>query len=235
LADRLGATEKLASFADIGGVGAATVEGHRGEVWRCGSCMVALGRRHVYEGNDDPMMALVSWLAGQGISDLVTISAAGALRGEIPPESVTVVRDTIDLQFHQALGRRREAASVAATDPEPRLVIDQTLAARIETAAEAARVPYSRATLVSVPGPAFETVAEVQMVAEMGGDVVSMSALPELRAAQATGLRAGVVAVVTNPATGVGAHWAGHAGVLEAAGRSVDRLVRIITQLVDIY
>ena len=69
-------------------------------------------------------------------------------------------------------------------------------------------------TYVSVSGPQFETPAEVAWLAGYG-DVVGMSAAPEVRAAAATGVECCLLALVANVAAAVGSH----ADVLAAGGR----------------
>ncbi len=69
-------------------------------------------------------------------------------------------------------------------------------------------------TYVSVCGPQFETPAEAAWLSRLG-DVVGMSAAPEARAAAASGVECGLVALVANVAAAVDSH----EDVLAAGGR----------------
>ena len=88
--------------------------------------------------------------------------------------------------------------------------------------AEAARVAAAlgagatggAGTYVSVCGPQFETPAEAAWLSRFG-DVVGMSAAPEARAAAASGVECGLLALVANVAAAVDSH----EDVLAAGGR----------------
>jgi purine nucleoside phosphorylase len=90
-------------------------------------------------------------------------------------------------------------------------------AARL-TAALAA-LPARRGTYVALAGPQFESPAEVRWLARYG-DVVGMSALPELRAARAAGASCALIALVVNRAAEVGSH----EDVLAVSGRLAGAL-----------
>ena len=56
-------------------------------------------------------------------------------------------------------------------------------------------------TLASLSGPTYETPAEYRMVRKLGADVVGMSTIPEVIAAQHAGIRVLGLSVVSNVAT----------------------------------
>ena len=94
------------------------------------------------------------------------------------------------------------------------------------TAAEAAAVaavvmpaPGRTGVYVAVAGPHFETPAEVAWLARHG-DVVGMSAAPEVRAARAAGAACCLLALVVNRAAAVGSH----EDVLAVGGRLAGTL-----------
>ena len=217
------------SFSDIDGVGACTVAGHAGEV-REGTlggrpCVWVLGRRHGYEGQSAAMLRLVDWLASRGVTHLLVTSAAGALHGSLSPGEIVVARDIVDRQ------NRRWSDASRPGRPDARLALDPGLVAALERAATRAGVAWHRGTLVCGSGPAYETAAEVRYLQESAGDVATMSAAPEVIAANRIGLPVAVAALVTNAATGIAPSTLSHAEVLNIGQQSVGQVGAIVRQL----
>jgi purine-nucleoside phosphorylase len=111
-------------------------------------------------------------------------------------------------------------------------MIDPGLCKKVEAAAKRAGVTLRRGTIVCAAGPTYETPAEVRWLQELGADLATMSAAPEVDCAARLGLRSAVIAAVTNPATGISHSVPGHDEVVEQAGRVAAVLGRIIKQLI---
>jgi len=234
-------TRDVVAFESIG-LGAPTVDGHRGEVRICetlgAGLVLVLGRRHFYERAHDKMDRLVEWLVEQRTTDLISISAAGSLQPEAPTGEFVVVSDIIDLQHRlqfavSPAGSLRDSADAGMARPSPRgrMHIDPGLTGQIEAAAVRTGVGWSRGVLACGAGPTYETHAEVRWLRGSGADLVTMSAAPELAAANRYDLRTAVLAVLTNPATGIRRAVPGHQEVLDAAGHAVGALASVIVEL----
>lgn len=227
-------------FEDIEGVGACTVAGHGGAVCvgEIGPVPLALvrGRRHVYEGGRFGMAALVRWLSENGIGDVVTVSAAGSVRGAVYPGQLIIIKEIIDLQNRDYLQPRlREGGGGDCPDravARSRPVLSSRLARGLEAAAARAGVGLARGTVACVPGPAYESPAEIRALQALGADVVTMSAAPEVQLAAALGMEVAAVAAVTNPGTGIGLEPPNHGRVLEAAAAMSRSLGDVLAELV---
>lgn len=240
LADLLPASGAV-PFDALDGVGACTVHGHAGEIreGRIGGreCLLVLGRRHVYEGEPDRVEHLVAHVARRGAGALLVTSAAGALHRGLHPGELVVVRDLVDRQNRELLSRRAAAGSAkpGAAHPGHRgMTLDPALTRRVERAATTARVAWHRGTLVCGSGPPYETVAEVGALQRAGGDVATMSAAPEVVMANRLGLPVAVVALVTNPCTGVESARPRHDEVLAVGSQAARDLGALLVQLIDI-
>jgi len=177
---------------------------------------LACGRVHAYEGwSAERLEAAVRSLAGLGVRRLVLANSCGDLRAEPGSGDVVVCEEVVDLQ------------APPATEEPPRLPVCPRLAC--ERVADAMRGSWRVRTgrYVSVCGPQFETPAEVAWL-RGHGDVVGMSAVPEVRAARATGVECCLLALVANVAAAAGSH----GDVLAASGRLGERLAAVLTEVV---
>lgn len=225
--------ERALSFADIPGVGSATVAGHAGEVLSGTidgrSCQLILGRRHFYEGDATPIRSLISHVANQGAKTLLVTSAAGSLRRFIRAGDLVVIHDLIDRQNRPVLAASKQVTHAVATRG---ITVDPHATHVFETAATEARVPWQRGTMMCTSGPLYETMADVEACQYADADVATMSGAPEVTFANQLGLPVVAVAVVTNPCTGIDASVPTHAEVLEAAAWASIGLGRAIRQFI---
>lgn len=168
---------------------------------------LACGRPHGYEGwsrveLERPVRDLVTAGAGR----VLLTNSCGALRPEVAPGAIVACAEVVDLQ----------APPVVAVPPRMPVCTPEEAAA---VAASLAPAPARVGAYVAVAGPQFETPAEVEWLAGYG-DVVGMSAVPEVRAARAAGAGCCLLALVVNRAAAVGSH----EDVLAFAGRLATSL-----------
>lgn len=124
-----------------------------------------------------------------------------------------------DAAAEEAAAEEVAAEDAAAKDAVAEDAVAGDAAAHRATTGEHANPPRAvhRGVYGGVLGPSYETPAEIRMLAFAGADVVGMSLVPEVIAARALHLRVAAVAVVTNPAAGIGAQRLAHAEVVSAA------------------
>ncbi|MEY4177521.1 MAG: Purine nucleoside phosphorylase 1 [Planctomycetota bacterium] len=159
------------------------------------------GRVHLYEGYEPAEICFpLEVCARLGARTLVVTNASGGLNPRLASEEVLVVSGHIDL-----MGRRAREAAMAADNSlatrSPTGCYDRQL---IELALSVARregFPASEGTYVGMSGPNYETRAEYRFLRRIGGDVVGMSTIPEVRTARRLGLRCLALSVVTNVAS----------------------------------
>ncbi len=167
------------------------------------------GRVHIYEGYSPAQVCFpLEVCARLGAQTLVATNASGGLHHRLASEEVVVVSGHIDLMGRQALDSAlsaepsaEPAAGMSLATRVPVGVYDRRL---IELALAVARregFPASEGTYVGMSGPNYETRAEYRFLRRIGGDVVGMSTIPEVRTARRLGLRCLVLSVVTNVAS----------------------------------
>src|SRR4051812_42637858 len=213
-------------YAELPGFPSPTVPGHAGRLafgrLRGLPLLVFRGRIHLYEGHGAAASALpsvVSWALGARA--IVLTAAVGSLVPEIPPGSLAVCADHINLLREDMLrGWTREDGSPAFVDLSA--VYDDELAA---VAGAGSSAGFARAVYAAVPGPSFETRAEAEYLRRIGATVVGMSLVPEAVPARALDLR---VLGLLSVANAVGVE-VSHDAVLEAGRKGADAIGSVLT------
>lgn len=190
----------------------STALGHRGRLI-CGEMagipILAMdGRCHRYEGYSFAEITLPVRVMGRLRAPLLIVSnASGGINPQLRSGQIVVIADHINLMgpcrafevdslgcrevdSHEALTPRADGPSTY--DPQ---LIDQALQIARERGFAAQRGVY-----VAVTGPNYETRAEYRFLRRIGGDVVGMSTVPEVRVARQCGLRVLALSTVTNVA-----------------------------------
>jgi len=211
--------------------------GHRQTMtlWRRGeeTILVMNGRLHLYQGYSPAEVVAPVRLAGLlGAELMLATNASGALDPAIPPGSLVVVSDHINLQGSNPLvGEWGEAFGVRFPDMSE--TYDPELRRLAVEAAGAAGFTVREGVYIAVLGPSFETPAEVRMLGRLGGAVVGMSTVPEVIAARQLGMKVLVVSLATNPGAGLSERPLSQQEVLEVGAAAAARLRTLLGLLVQ--
>jgi purine-nucleoside phosphorylase len=81
-------------------------------------------------------------------------------------------------------------------------------------------------------GPSYETPAEIRFLRAIGADMVGMSTVPEVIAANHMGMKVLGISCVTNMAAGILSQKINHEEVLETGAMVRDTLARFLRALV---
>lgn len=214
----------------------STVEGHAGElhVGTLAGRPVAVmkGRVHYYEGYTMRQVAFpVRVLRAIGCETLVITNACGGMNPDMPPGSIVVTTDHINLMGDNPL--------IGANDDElgPRFPDMSEPYARnlIELAERVAldlHLSLQRAVFVAVAGPNLETAAEYRFLRWIGADVVGMSLVPENLVAVHGGQKVLALSVVTDACLPDHLEPVDIPKILATAGAAAPQLIRLVTEVV---
>jgi purine-nucleoside phosphorylase len=219
-------------YGDLPGFPVSTVIGHRNRLvlgTLAGLPVACLqGRAHVYEGAGfDAMAVPIRALRRAGIETLLATNAAGSLRPEMPPGSLMLIADHINLMGGNPLTGPNDPAA-GPRFPALRDAYDPALRARLKAAARRCAIDLAEGVYLACAGPSFETPAEIRAFRILGADAVGMSTVPEVILARHCGLAAGAISVIANLAEGLTAEPLSHEGTLAAAAGAAGDLARLL-------
>ena len=180
----------------------ATAPGHEGKLvfGTLGAQRLAVlaGRFHFYEGYT---MAQVSYpvrlVRALGAETLVLTSIVGSMNRAMPPGSLVLLKDHINLMgANPLIGANDE--TLGARFPDMSEPYDPSLRRLALEVAATARIAMREGVYVAVAGPNLETKAEYRFLQQIGSDVVGMSMAPEVITARHAGLRVLAITVVSD-------------------------------------
>ncbi|HUP18404.1 MAG TPA: purine-nucleoside phosphorylase [Gemmatimonadota bacterium] len=219
-------------YADIPGFPRATVPGHAGNfvVGKLEGTAVACaqGRFHLYEGWEPAAVALtVRVLHALGARWILVTNAAGSLDPRLAPGSLMAIRDHLNLQFASPL-RGRAPEAISNPFPDMSNPYDERLRERLHTVALEERILLRDGVYAGVSGPTYETPAEIRFLRRIGADAIGMSTVGEAIAAAEIGVPLVGISLITNAAAGLSDQPLAHEDVTEIAGRTAERLARLV-------
>jgi purine-nucleoside phosphorylase len=187
-------------YRDIPGFPVPTVAGHHGTIHARGGAVLFAGRFHYYEGWEPDDVVMAVFLARKlGAGTIVLTNAAGAVRRDLRPGDIVLIRDHVNLMGMNPL-RGPNPPDLGPRFPDMSRVYSPELRA---VANRAAGMPLPEGVYAAFSGPCYETPAEVRMAERMGADLVGMSTVPEAIVAAYLGMRVLGISCVTNMAAGI--------------------------------
>ncbi len=161
------------------------------------------GVRHSVPPHRINFLANIKALEQLGVQRVLATFAVGSLRTSIPPLALVAVDQFID--FTQ--GRPRTFFEGGLSGFAHAIMTSPLCTGLRETllrlASERRMGILPGGTYVCTNGPRLETAAEVRMYAQLGGDVVGMTGVPEIPLARELGLHYAAVAYSINYAAGL--------------------------------
>jgi 5'-methylthioadenosine phosphorylase len=154
------------------------------------------GRGHPIPPSEINYRANVDALKRAGVTDLISLSAVGSFRENLPPGSFVLADQFIDRTFarNKSFFGTSCVAHVSMAHP-----VCGRLGARLATAGRSADIELTRGgTYLVMEGPQFSTLAESRLYREWGCDVIGMTNMPEAKLAREAEICYATVAMVTD-------------------------------------
>jgi 5'-methylthioadenosine phosphorylase len=151
---------------------------------------------HRLSPSDINYRANIDVLKRAGVTDLVSLSACGSFKEELPPGTFVLVDQFVDRTYKREssfFGKGCVAHVSMAHPVSPRLRI------HLAAAAEAEGIAIARSgTYVCMEGPQFSTLAESMTYKTSGYSVIGMTNMPEAKLAREAEICYATVAMVTD-------------------------------------
>ena len=224
------------SYSDIEGFPTPTVEGQEGKLvfgtLDGVEILFMKGRVHAYETDDfSPFKTLIRTIQQLGIETLFTTSSSGSLDADMPPGSIMMISDHINMMgINPLIGPNED--EFGPRFPDMGDAWSAGLRQTLKKSADSLDINLFEGVYVGFRGPCFETHAEVNMARIIGGHAVGMSAVPENIIANHCGLNVVGCAVITNLAAGMQNEQLSHDQTLKGAQLAYEGLTKLVKSFV---
>ena len=154
------------------------------------------GRGHRIAPSEINFRANIDAFKRVGVTDLISVSAVGSLREDLPPGTFVIVDQFIDRTFarEKSFFGSGLVAHVSMAHP-----VCGRLGDHIEMAARESGIEVARGgTYLVMEGPQFSSLAESKLYQSWNCDVIGMTNMPEAKLAREAEICYATVAMVTD-------------------------------------
>ena len=154
------------------------------------------GQGHRLSPSDINYRANIDVLKRAGVTDLVSLSACGSFKEELPPGSFVLVDQFVDRTYKResSFFGKGMVAHVSVAHP-----VSPLLRGHLRAAAIAVGItPHWGGTYVCIEGPQFSTYAESMTYKKLDYSVIGMTNMPEAKLAREAEICYASVAMVTD-------------------------------------
>ena len=154
------------------------------------------GKGHFISPSKINFRANIDALKQLGVTDIVSVSAVGSLKENLPPGKFVIVDQFIDRTFarNKTFFDDEIVAHVSMAHPTSNGLMNAC-----EEAIKKESIDYQRGgTYVVMEGPQFSTLAESNLYRSWKSDVIGMTNMPEAKLAREAEIRYASVSMVTD-------------------------------------
>ena len=154
------------------------------------------GQGHRLSPSDINYRANIDTLKRAGVTDLVSLSACGSFKEELPPGTFVLVDQFVDRTYRRegSFFGKGLVAHVSMAHP-----VSPLLRARLRSAAVAEGIAlHWDGTYICIEGPQFSSYAESVTYKQLGHSVIGMTNMPEAKLAREAEICYATVAMVTD-------------------------------------
>src|SRR6201997_5383292 len=192
------------------------------------------GQGHRHSPSDINYRANIDALKRAGVTDLISLSACGSFKKELPPGTFVLVDQFVDRTHKREssfFGKGCVAHVSMAHPVSPRLRI------HLAAAAEAEGIAVARGgTYLCMEGPQFSSYAESMTYKTLGYSVIGMTNMPEAKLAREAEICFATVAMVTDFDCWHPDHDAGTVqDIIRVLSSNADRAKALVARLAEIF
>ncbi len=228
--------QEVIPYTEIPNFSQTTVVGHSGELVKGtinGRTVLAMkGRFHIYEGHPVQSVVLpIRVLAKLGCKKIIITNAAGGINKDFHPADLVLINDHINMMGQNPLiGTNLE--EFGPRFPDMSEAYPKKLRELAHKCGEKIGLKLKEGVYAGWLGPSYETPAEIRLLRTLGADLVGMSTVPEVIAANHAGVEVLGISCVTNYAAGISNEKLSHAEVKEVANKVMDRFSSLVSTII---
>ncbi len=154
------------------------------------------GKGHFISPSNINFRANICSLKQLGVTDIVSVSAVGSLKEDLPPGKFVIIDQFIDRTFarNKTFFDEEIVAHVSMAHPTSKGLMDAC-----EDAIKKEGIDYQKGgTYVVMEGPQFSTLAESNLYRSWKADVIGMTNMPEAKLAREAEIRYASISMVTD-------------------------------------
>ncbi|MEY8001330.1 purine-nucleoside phosphorylase [Clostridium sp. Mt-5] len=229
---------KVYKYSEIPHFPVSTVQGHKnhfiiGKLQ--GKVVVAMqGRFHYYEGYSMKEVTFpIRVMKMMGIETLIVTNASGGINKNYNSGDLMLIKDHINLSGQNPLiGQNSE--EFGPRFPDMSEAYNKGLRKIAKKEALKLGINLQEGVYVYMTGPSYETPAEINMMGMLGGDAVGMSTVPEVIAANHSGIKVIGISCITNMAAGILNHRLSHEEVIKTSAVASEKFITFTKELVKV-
>lgn len=214
----------------------STVEFHKGNLiyGRIGEkkVLVMQGRFHSYEGYSMQQIVFpIRVMKLLGIKYLFLSNVAGGINLDFKKGDLILIDDHINLQSDNPL-TGKNLDELGGRFPDMSEPYSKTLSERLLVQAEESALKLKKGVYAAVKGPNLETRAEYRYLKTIGADMVGMSTVPEVIAANHMQLPCAAISVITDECDPDNLKPVNIPEIIEIAGNADKKLSRLFFEVI---
>ena len=223
-------------YSEIPGFPVSTVEFHKGNFIHGTiankNIVVMQGRFHLYEGHSMQQIVFpIRVMKLLGVQKLFLSNAAGGINLNFKKGDLVLIDDHINLQFGNPL-TGKNFDELGSRFPDMSEPYDPYLKSLLQQKASELNIDLKKGVYASVNGPNLETKAEYRYLKIIGADLVGMSTVPEVIAANHIQLPCAAVSVITDECDPNNLKPVNIAEIIKVAGKADEKLSRLFYQAI---
>ncbi len=158
------------------------------------------GKHHTFLPSEVPYRANIYAFKKLGVSHLISISAVGSMREEMPPRDMVVVDQYIDFSKHRVSTFLGEGliGHVSMAQPTCENLNKIIYDAAYDTLKDSNQTVHPKGTYLCMEGPQFSSLAESKFYRSMNVDIIGMTNMPEAKLAREAQIAYASLAMVTD-------------------------------------
>ncbi len=228
--------EQTIAYTAIPNFPVSTVEFHKGNLvyGNIGDkkAIIMQGRFHAYEGYTFQQVVFpVRVMKLLGVQHLFITNAAGGINLNFKQGDLVMVDDHINLQTGNPLTGKNDD-ELGSRFPDMSEPYNIQLKNLLNDKAKQLNISLQKGVYAAVNGPNLETKAEYRYLKIIGADMVGMSTVPEVIAANHVQLPCAAISVITDECDPDNLKPVNITEIIEAAGRADEKLSRLLYETI---